>query len=124
LAEAGERGSFLHHTCLLLSRIPHSAVSLSLTASLRPPSLANRAFSPFFKAVQSSSKQFKAKIFTPQKLCRNLRRELCRNPKTASLTGRQPPAAASIPPCPGVNRAFFPIFKAVQSISNQNISIS
>jgi hypothetical protein len=54
LAEAGEGGSFLHHLCLLLS---YSAVSLSLTASLRPSSLANRAFSPFFKAVQSISNQ-------------------------------------------------------------------
>jgi hypothetical protein len=58
LAEAGEGGSFLHHPCLLLSAYSaYSAVPLSLTASLRPPSLANRAFSPFFKAVQTISKQ-------------------------------------------------------------------
>jgi hypothetical protein len=53
----GREGSFLHHPRLLVSAYQYSAVSLSLTASLRPSSLANRAFSPFFKAVQSNSNQ-------------------------------------------------------------------
>jgi hypothetical protein len=54
LAAAGEEASFLHHAPPAAFRVfQYSAVSLSLTAILRPSSRPNPAFSPFFKAVQT-----------------------------------------------------------------------
>ena len=137
LAVADEGGLFPSSPSPAAFRVfQYSAVSLSLTASLRPPSLANRAFSPFFKAVQTISKQtFSAlknhyALFTfhpslpmavhkaesnhallPRFVCEISpfpnRKSKIENRKSSCRLHRWPPAAAaSIIPCPVVKRAF------------------
>jgi hypothetical protein len=100
----------------LSAAFQYSAVSLSLTASLRPSSPANLAFSPFFKAVQTISKQ----TFSPPK---NFVGILVVN---FVETPEPPPSpAASLPPplqsllALGSTVRFSRIFKAVQSNSKQ-----
>jgi hypothetical protein len=72
-------------------------------------------FFRIFKAIQSNSNQT---FSPPKKLCRNLRRELCRNAKTASIAGaslrrRFNRSLPCTQPC--VFPAFSKQFKAIQT---------